>query len=270
MKKRRDEATRKDDFIQLMLDAQREDVSEKGGGEHDSGESLFDIDSKMKLAGSSLQSKTISEVEALAQCFMFLLAGQGTTSSVMSFTLYLLALNPEAQSKLRDEVDECFEKHGEFPSYQVTSKLPYLHGVVSESIRMFPPASRLEREASEDYILGDTGIKVPKGCVVAIPIYAMHHDPENFPDPYSFKPERFIGENLNSVKPYTYLPFGAGPRNCIGMRFGLEALKLCLLHSVRNAIFVRSVKTKIPLELFKGFGVISSSDITVCVKRRSR
>lgn len=111
MKKRRDEATRKDDFIQLMLDAQREDVSEKGGGEHDSGESLFDIDSKMKLAGSSLQSKTISEVEALAQCFMFLLAGQGTTSSVMSFTLYLLALNPEAQSKLRDEVDECFEKH---------------------------------------------------------------------------------------------------------------------------------------------------------------
>lgn len=81
---------------------------------------------------------------------------------------------------------------------------------------------------------------------------------------------RFIGENLNSVKPYTYLPFGAGPRNCIGMRFGLEALKLCLLHSVRNAIFVRSVKTKIPLELFKGFGVISSSDITVCVKRRSR
>uniref|UniRef100_V5H8T9 Putative cytochrome n=1 Tax=Ixodes ricinus TaxID=34613 RepID=V5H8T9_IXORI len=151
----------------------------------------------------------------MAQCVLFFLAGQDTTSSVISFTLYLLAIHPEIQAKLREEVDDCFKKHGPEPSLDVISKLRYLHGVVSESLRMFPPATRLERSALNDYVLGDTGIKVPKGCMVVVPVYSMHHDPDNFPDPTTFDPERFSDENIDSIRPYTYLPFGAGPRNCI-------------------------------------------------------
>ncbi|XP_037517035.1 cytochrome P450 3A19-like [Rhipicephalus sanguineus] len=197
------------------------------------------------------------------------IAGQRTTLSLIAFTLYLLALNPEVQERLREEVDLCVKTHGESPVLGVVVKLEYLHGVISESLRMFPPASRLERQTVQDYVLGDTGIQVPKGCVVAVPLYAMHHDPEYFPEPYTFRPERFIGENASQIHRYAYLPFGAGPRNCSGMRLPLHAAKMAVMHSVRTAQFVRTDNTKMPLQFFKGFGVVSCADITVGVRKRS-
>ncbi|KAM7315660.1 cytochrome P450 3A24 [Ixodes scapularis] len=228
---RKEKKSRQEDFLQLMMDAQDD--------------------------------------EAMAQCVLFFLAGQDTTSSVISFTLYLLALHPDIQAKLREEADECFKQHGPDPSLDVVSKLQYLHGVVSESLRMYPPAVRIERSALNDYVLGDTGIKVPKGCVVAVPVYSMHYDPEYFPDPTTFDPNRFSDENIDSIRPYTYLPFGAGPRNCIGMRFALEAVKLSLLHSVHSVEFVRTKNTKVPLEFVKGFGVLNAKHLTIGIRKRT-
>lgn len=269
IKGRVDSKIRQDDFLQHMIDCQQGtcagDTSKEAA---DTGDRIFDVDSKL-ADSEDVPSNALSEEEAMAQCFMFLIAGQGTTSSLVAFTLYMLALNPEVQEKLREEVDLCIEKHGESPAMEVVAKLEYLHGVISEILRMFPPASRLERETTRDYVLGDTGIKIPKGCVVAVPLYAMHHDPEYFPDPYAFRPERFMGENAANIRPYTYLPFGAGPRNCVGMRLGLHAAKMAVLHAVHIAQFVRTDKTKVPLDFFKGFGVVSSSDITVGVRKRT-
>ncbi|KAL1471493.1 hypothetical protein MTO96_023645 [Rhipicephalus appendiculatus] len=141
---------------------------------------------------------------------------------VIACAAYSLALNPEVQAKLRKEVDECIAAHGKEPSLDIVSKLPYLHCVVSETMRMYPISARLERTASEDYVLGNTGIRVPKGCVIGIPVYSMHRDHEFFPNPEKFDPDRFREENAASIRPYSYLPFGAGPRNCIGMRFALQ------------------------------------------------
>ncbi|XP_077525343.1 cytochrome P450 3A8-like [Amblyomma americanum] len=269
IKGRLDSKTRQDDFLQILIDSQKgTDVSDTSKENTESNERIFDVDSKFTNS-EGVSSKALSEDEAMAQCFMFLVAGQGTTSSLVAFTLYLLALNPEAQNKLREEADLCVQKHGEYPSMEVVSKLEYLHGVISETLRMFPPASRLERETIQDYVLGDTGIKIPKNCVVAVPVYAIHHDPDYFPDPHVFRPERFMSENASNIQPFTYLPFGAGPRNCVGMRLGLHAAKMAVLHSVLNAQFVRTDKTKVPLDFFKGFGVMSSSDITVGVRKRA-
>lgn len=269
METRRKAQTRQDDFLQMMIDAQvKGRTTDLPHGGEDDVDKCFDIDSKLSDEAVP-SSKTLSEDEALAQCIMFILAGHGTTKSVVAFSIYLLVLNPEAQRKLRKEVDECFKEHGAQPSMEVIDKLPYLHGVISESLRMYPPASRLERETTDDYILGNTGIKVPKGCVVAVPVWAIHHDPQYFPDPYSFKPERFSEEQASSIPPYVYLPFGAGPRNCIGVRLGLRAVKMVLMHSVHTAEFVRTEKTKVPLDLFKGFGVIGSANITVGVRKRA-
>lgn len=268
IKSRLESKTRHEDFLQLMMDSQKGTiVGDTSKEATEFNEKIFDIDSKFRDSEHA-SSKALSEDETMAQCFMFLLAGQGTTSSLASFTLYMLALNPEVQEKLRKEVDECVAKHGEYPPMETVARLEYLHGVISETLRMFPPASRLERETVQDYVLADTGIKVPKGCVVAVPVYAMHHDPENFPDPHVFSPERFIGENAKSIRPYTYLPFGAGPRNCVGMKLGLHAAKMAVMHSVCNATFVRTEKTKVPLDFFKGFGAVSSSDITVGIRSR--
>ncbi|KAG0439634.1 hypothetical protein HPB47_016571, partial [Ixodes persulcatus] len=175
-----------------MMDAQDGSIATTVETAQSTEEKLFNLDSEIKTDTSFLGGvKALTEDEAMAQCLLFFLGGQDTTSSVISFTLYLLALHPEIQAKLREEADECFKQHGPDPSLDVVSKLPYLHGIVSESLRMFPPTVRIERSALSDYVLGDTGIKLPKGCVVAVPVYSMHHDPEYFPDPATFDPNRF-------------------------------------------------------------------------------
>ncbi|KAL1480455.1 hypothetical protein MTO96_051015, partial [Rhipicephalus appendiculatus] len=237
---------RQDDFLQLMMDAQDGSLAASDDGLAEPDDKLFDIGADTKLT-SPTTSKRLSELEAMAQCVLFFLAGQEkeTTSSTIAFTAYLLALNQDVQEKLRKEVDDCTEANGPEPSLDVISKLKYLHCVVSEALRLFPPATRLERSGYEDYVLGDTGIKLPKECSILIPVYAMHHDPEMFPDPESFKPERFSDENVESIEPYTYLPFGAGPRNCIGMRFALQSVKLCLFHSLHSVQFIRTGRTKV-------------------------
>ncbi|GBO37588.1 Cytochrome P450 3A18, partial [Araneus ventricosus] len=103
---------------------------------------------------------------------------------------------------------------------------------------------RLERVAGEDYKLGDTGIVIPKGTTVTVPIYAMHRDPEFFPDPEKFDPDRFSPEERAKRNPYTFMPFGGGPRNCVGMRFALVEVKVCLAYVLSHFKIKRCSKTK--------------------------
>ncbi|KAH7944907.1 hypothetical protein HPB49_001688 [Dermacentor silvarum] len=243
-----------EDFLQLMMDAQE-------GALHETAEStpskesaeIFNLDSEVKN-DVTFTSKALSEDEALAQCVLFFLAGHDTTSSVLSYTAYLLALNPEVQAKLR--------KEGKEPSLDAVSKLPYLHCVVSEALRMYPPAPRLERSAYEDYVLGDTGIRVPKGCVIRSTGILHASRPRVFPK------SRFSEENVGSIRPYSYLPFGAGPRNCVGMRFALQAVKLSLLHSIHSVQFVPTEKTEVPLKFLPGLGLLNAKNVTVGIRER--
>ncbi|KAH7946632.1 hypothetical protein HPB52_002214 [Rhipicephalus sanguineus] len=204
----------------------------------------------------------LTEDEALAQCVLFFVGGQETTASMVAFAAHLLAVHPDVQDKLRREVDECIATHGSEPSMDAVARLKYLHCIVSETLRLYPTAPRLERSAVEDCVLGETGIKIRKGGMVTVPLYALHRDPEFFPEPDAFKPERFSEENADSIKPYTYLPFGAGPRNCIGMRLGLHAIKVALLHSVHKVQFVRTEKTQVPLKMATVFGAVTAEDMT--------
>ncbi|CAB1423066.1 unnamed protein product [Pleuronectes platessa] len=119
--------------------------------------------------------------------------------------------------------------------------------VVNESMRLFPIASRLERMTKASVEVN--GVTVPKGVVIVVPIYTLHRDPALWPEPEAFKPERFSKENKDNVDPYAFLPFGAGPRNCIGMRFALLAMKLALVMVLQNFSFVPCKETQIPLEL---------------------
>ncbi|XP_077563555.1 cytochrome P450 3A8-like [Haemaphysalis longicornis] len=265
---RRKNVQRQEDFLQLMMDAQdgslaptTENLAGKEG-------ELFGIGTEGEPVEPTLPPKRMTEEEAMAQCVLFFIAGQEMTSSTLAFAAYLLAVHPSVQDKLRREADECIATHGSEPSVDVILKLKYLHCVISETLRMYPSEIRLERCTHDDYVLGDTGIKIPKNCTVAIPVYAMHHDPEFFPHPENFNPERFSDENVGSIRPYTYLPFGAGPRSCIGMRLALQAVKLCLLHSLHNVQFVSTAATQVPLKIKKGFGVLTAEDITVRIRRR--
>ncbi|XP_075550202.1 cytochrome P450 3A21-like [Dermacentor variabilis] len=267
MNERRQSGHRHDDFLQLIMDTQEGNLASNEDGIVKPENRLFGLGSGTKQVSAD-SNKRLSEVEAMAQCVFSLLAGQATSTSVITFTVYLLALNPRVQEKLRNEVDECTEANGLKPSMDVISKLKYLHCVASEGLRMFPLAARIVRCSYDDYVLGDTGIKLPKGCPILIPLYAIHHDPEFFSDPESFNPERFSDGNMESIRPYTYLPFGAGPRNCLGMRFALLSIKLCLFHAVRSVQFTRTEKTKVPLRIKKGIGLMTAEDITVGIHKR--
>ncbi|CAG2183294.1 unnamed protein product, partial [Oppiella nova] len=111
-----------------------------------------------------------------------------------------------------------------------------MDAVIDETLRLYTVVMFHERVANEDYELKGTGITIKKDDVVHIPIYAIHRDPEHFSDPEVFRPERFLPENI-AHNPYTYLPFGAGPRNCLGMRLAQLEIKLALVNLVHRYVF---------------------------------
>lgn len=267
MRNRQETGKRHEDFLQLMMDAQSGHMVSFADSGVEASSKLIDIGSESS-SDATVPTKRMTEDEALAQCILFFLGGQDTTSSTLALCVYFLAVNPATQEKLRREVDECIATHGTEPSLDVVFKLNYLNCVVLETLRLYPPLERIERETTQDYVLGETGIKIPKGCVIGVPAYAMHRDPEYFPEPEKFNPERFSGENEASIRAYTYLPFGAGPRNCIGMRLAMQAVKLCLLHSVHRVQFVRVQKTQVPLKIKNQLGLLHFEDITVGVRNR--
>ncbi|XP_049988872.1 cytochrome P450 3A11 isoform X2 [Alexandromys fortis] len=190
--------------------------------------------------------KALSDMEIMAQSIIFIFAGYETTSSTLAFTLYLLATHPDIQKKLQEEIDVALPNKTP-PGYDKVMEMEYLDMVLSETLRLYPIANRLERVCKQDVEMD--GVFVPKGSVVMVPLYALHHDPQYWPEPMEFRPERFSKENKGSIDPYVYMPFGNGPRNCIGMRFALMNMKLALTKVLQNFSFQSCKETQIPLKL---------------------
>ncbi|GFX24947.1 cytochrome P450 3A11 [Trichonephila clavipes] len=128
---------------------------------------------------------------------------------------------------------------------------------------------RTGRTAIEDYELGNTGIVIKKGMTVLIPTYAMHYNPDFFEDPEIFNPERFMEGDEPKHPQYAYLPFGAGPRNCLGMRFALLEIKMCLANLFRHFRFKPHTTTKIPVEYKKRSVLLSVSELPLLIEKRT-
>ncbi|XP_060930118.1 cytochrome P450 3A27-like [Limanda limanda] len=212
------------DFMQLMVDSQ---VSENDKND------------------SSLP-KGLTDNEILAQAMFFIFAGYETSTSTLGFISYNLATHLLIQKTLQKEIDETFPEKCE-PTYEGLMQMEYLDMVVNESMRLYPIASRLERITKASIEVN--GVTVPKGVVIVVPVHTLHRDPALWPEPEAFKPERFSKENKGNIDPYAFLPFGAGPRNCIGMRFALLSMKLALVRVLQNFSFVTCKETQIPMEL---------------------
>ncbi|CAF3817265.1 unnamed protein product [Rotaria sp. Silwood1] len=168
-----------------------------------------------------------------------MLAGYETTSTALAYATYELARHPEVLQKLQAEIDQLplgngdssDEKTKEYPDYDVVAQMPYMDMFVSEVLRMYPIANTvINRCASEDTIV--QGIKIEKGTLVHADIYSIHYDRDLWgpEDPYVFFPER----HETKRHPMAYLPFGAGPRQCIGMRFALIEMKMLLVRMLRK------------------------------------
>lgn len=172
--------------------------------------------------------------EIVAQCFIFFFAAFENNASLICTTAYELLQNPEVQQRLYEEIKETEEslKGGQL-TYDAVTRMKYMDMVVSESLRKWSLAAATDRVCSKDYTLtdddGNTLFEFKVGDRVNIPISGLHLDEVYFPEPHKFNPERFSDENKDKLVPYTYLPFGAGPRNCIGkfrliLRLGAPSL----------------------------------------------
>ncbi|XP_055454600.1 cytochrome P450 3A9-like [Psammomys obesus] len=210
------------DFLQLMINSQNSRDKESHQG--------------------------LSDLEIVAQSIFFIFAGYETTSSALSFAMYLLATHPDVQKKLQDKIDAALPNKAP-ATYDVLLQMEYLDMVVNETLRLYPVGGRLERLCKKDVEIN--GVFIPKGTVVMVPTFALHKDPMCWPEPEEFRPERFSKKNQDSINPYTYLPFGNGPRNCIGMRFALMNMKVALVRLLQNFSFQPCKETQTPLKLRK-------------------
>lgn len=154
-------------------------------------------------------------LELAAEAFLVFAAGYETSSTLMTFTLYELALNQDMQNKLRAEIATRIEENDGKLTYELLFELKYLDMVVNEALRKYPPIPILFRKCVKDYKIPGTDLIIPKDIKVLINVYSLHHDAEYFPDPLKFDPERFSDENIKNIKPFTFLPFGEGQRNCM-------------------------------------------------------
>ncbi|CAF4427613.1 unnamed protein product, partial [Rotaria sp. Silwood2] len=166
-------------------------------------------------------------------------AGYETTSAALACATYELAKHPDVLQKLHAEIDQLPLSTGEnvddetnkYPDYDAVTKMSYMDLFVSEVLRMYPNANfATQRRALEDTVV--QGIKIDKGSIVYADVYSVHFDPDLWgpDDPYLFVPER----HLTKRHPMAYLPFGAGPRHCIGKSFALTEMKIFLTRLLRN------------------------------------
>ncbi|CAG4961079.1 unnamed protein product [Parnassius apollo] len=163
-----------------------------------------------------------------AQAVAFYVAGYETSASTMTFMLYVLAKNPDMQSKVIAEVDEVLKKYNGQLSFEALNDLKYMGKVFYETLRFYPIVEPLQRKAQSDYKIPGMDVIVKKGQMVFISPFGIQHDEKHYPNPENFDPERFSSENSSGRHTCAYLPFGTGPRNCIGMRFAKLQSWVCL------------------------------------------
>ncbi|KAI2473941.1 hypothetical protein C4B38_000036 [Diabrotica virgifera virgifera] len=186
--------------------------------------------------------------EVAAQCFVFFIAGFETSSTTISFALLELSKNPEIQDKLREEIRSVLKKHNNEFTYDAIMEMKYLDKVVNETLRIHPPASAIARICNTDYKVPNTDLIIKNGIKILVPIIGIHTDPDHYPNPNVFDPERFNEENKAKRHQFAFIPFGEGPRMCIGSRFGLLQSKVGISSIIKDFAVSLHQKTKLPIK----------------------
>lgn len=212
------------------------------------------------------------DVEVAAQCFLFFIAGHSTTSTIMTFAAYELALNSDIQERLYQEIEatKSLLKGGPI-TYEIIKTMEYMDAFISETLRKYPIAFISDRVSNAETIIEDEiGKKftIPKGAYVWINTIGIHFNHKYFPNPEKFDPDRFLGENKYKIIPNTFIPFGVGPRACIGSRFALMQIKVILYTILSEFSFEVCDETIIPMQFAKSGAFEPARELIVELKQR--
>lgn len=209
----REGITKLDTLIQRFIDERRRTGEDRG-----------DLLSMLLLAQDEDDGGFMTDQQVRDEAITLFGAGHETTSNALMWTFYCLSEHPEVEAALHAEIDAVLA--GRTPTLEDLPRLKYTEMVIKETMRLYPPAWGTTREPNTDVVIN--GWQVKKGETVMINIYGVHRDARFFPDPERFDPDRFSPENEKSIPKYAYLPFGGGPRVCIGNAFAMMEAKLIL------------------------------------------
>ncbi|EFX87732.1 hypothetical protein DAPPUDRAFT_192258 [Daphnia pulex] len=184
------------------------------------------------LIEASQDGKVLSDLDIREEVDTFMFEGHDTTAAAINWSLFLIGNHPEVQEKVSEELTRVFGESDRPITMADLSELKYLECCIKEALRLYPSVPIYARELMEDANI--CGYTLPVGASVLIVPYIIHRDPIYFPDPEGFKPERFFPENIQGRHPYAYVPFSAGPRNCIGQQFALMEEKIVLASVLRR------------------------------------
>ncbi|CAG9764663.1 unnamed protein product [Ceutorhynchus assimilis] len=240
------------DFLHMMIQL-------KNRGVVDDDINVFDHSAK--------SDGTFDLDDVTAQCLIFFLAGFETSATAMTFALLELCEHPEIQAKVRQEAEEVLNKYNGRMTYEAMLELKYTEQVIEETMRKYPPVGVIPRVCTKKYTIPGTKTEIEPGTMVHISAWGLHTDPEYFPNPQKFDPERFTVENRRNIKEFTYLPFGEGPRMCLGLRFGLMQSKVGLVSLLKNYKFTLNEKTRLPLKMARTVITCVDGDVWVNIEK---
>ncbi|XP_034950095.1 cytochrome P450 6k1-like [Chelonus insularis] len=205
------------------------------------------IDSLIKLKTEKQESIFKFEGDSLvAQSAIFFIAGLESSSTTIAFALYELARNPEIQDRARKEIRENLKENG--LTYDSVNNMKYLMQIINETLRLYPPAPILDRVADDDYQIPNSNVVIEKGTAVYVALPGIQKDPKYFPNPEQFDPDRFSEENKNKIPSCTFMPFGEGPRICIGARIGLLQTAIGLIRILEDYQVTVNDKHKVKID----------------------
>ncbi|MBZ0291888.1 MAG: cytochrome P450, partial [Anaerolineae bacterium] len=202
-----------DSKVQSMINQRRATGEDKG-----------DLLSMLLLSENEEDGTRMNDKQVRDEAMTLFLAGHETTANALSWALYLIAQHPEVEAKLIEEVDRVLGRRA--ATVSDLRQLTYTDMVIKEAMRLYPPAWIFTRMALEDFELGM--YTIPKGSIILMSPYAMHRHPDYWEHPTEFQPERFHAGWENEVPKYAYVPFGGGPRICIGNSFATMEANLVL------------------------------------------
>ncbi|XP_055846865.1 cytochrome P450 4d8-like isoform X2 [Episyrphus balteatus] len=216
--------------------ALKDELQNQENGNHISNEG---VESKERMAlldvllQSTCEGKPLTNEDIREEVDTFMFEGHDTTTSAISFALSQIARHSNVQEKLYEEICEILDKEEDnCISYRVLQELKYTEGVIKETLRLYPPVPVIARELLQDMSY-DGGV-LPAGSEILLGIWLMGHDADLFPDPEEFRPERHLLESSDRASSFSFIPFSAGPRNCIGQKFAMLEMKCVIMKIVQK------------------------------------